>query len=285
MDKQRPKLIDMIADGAIESAIRKEGCFIWASLPENNDFSHYELNGKKQPATPLQVCIEHYNAFFEQESKGISNLHLKKGFLNEFGHECCSKNETSPVNFGNCNLCGEKHYDLTNKVKWQSQFDAIWGDKKAQSFACKKACDAILNKNGLSSTSKLAEDLYQTAIENKDHSKLLINNSVSQTALKYINDQLLNGHPVQVGVDHALDYKGGTLNEGTTDHFIVIVGKNCEKGNVYYRFYDVGTSYESKGASTNNRLHLNKANYALQGRTEYNKNSYTVTQVRKNKNK
>lgn len=93
------------------------------------------------------------------------------------------------------------------------------------------------------------------------------------------------GNPVQVGVDHALNYKGGTLNEDTTDHFIVIVGKSCDNGKVYYRFYDVGTSHENKGSSENNRLYLNTTSYSLTGKTEYNGSTYTVSQIRKNTKK
>ena len=85
-----------------------------------------------------------------------------------------------------------------------------------------------------------------------------------------------------MGVDHALNYKNGTLNEGTTDHFIVIVGKYCENGKVYYQFYDVGTRHESKGASENNRLYLDTSSYSLKGKTEYNGSTYTVSQIRKN---
>ena len=98
----------------------------------------------------------------------------------------------------------------------------------------------------------------------------------------YINGQLENNYPVLVGVDHDLNYRGGTLNEGTTDHYIVITGKACEEGNIYYLFYDVGTRHENKGASDNNKLFLDTSDYSLKGTTEYNGKLYTVTQVRLN---
>ena len=90
---------------------------------------------------------------------------------------------------------------------------------------------------------------------------------------------------MQVGVDHDLNYKGGKLNEGTTDHFIVLIGKSCDNGKVFYRFYDVGTGHENKGASESNRLYLDSSNYSLKGKTAYNGNFYTVTQIRNNKKK
>jgi predicted chitinase len=206
---------------------------------------------------------------------------LKKIF--KFPEDCINNKKENKPSKPNCNKCNVEHYDLTNKVKWQTQFDPKWGEKKKQNVACKKTCDDILNKNGLTSTS--ISNKYQTALENNNHTSLIINTEESKRGIKYLDIQLKEGNPVQVGVDHALNYKGGTLNEGTTDHFIVIVGKSCDNGKVFYRFYDVGTSHESKGASESNRLYLDSSNYSLKGKTAYNGNFYTVTQIRNNKKK
>lgn len=195
----------------------------------------------------------------------------------------CGGSKPSNSTTGNCATCHEDHYDVSSTVKWQTQFDAKWGDSKAQSVACKKTCDDILNKAGLASTSKADADKYQTALENDNHTAIIINSTVSKQAVEYINEQLKAGNPVQVGVDHALNYKGG-LNEGTTDHFVVIIGKGCDNGKIYYRFYDVGTKYEYKGSSINNKLFLG-SDSSLKGTTVYNGQAYTVTQVRKNKKK
>lgn len=195
----------------------------------------------------------------------------------------CGDSKASNHTTSNCVKCYQDHYDVASTVKWQTQFDAKWGDSKAQNVACKKTCDDILNKSGLASTSKAGADKYQTALENDKHTAIVIDSKVSKQAVEYINKQLEAGNPVQVGVDHDLNYKGG-LNEGTTDHFIVIIGKGCDNGKIYYRFYDVGTKYEHKGSSTNNKLFLGSDN-SLKGATVYNGNFYTVTQVRKNKKK
>jgi predicted chitinase len=178
---------------------------------------------------------------------------------------------------GNCQICKEEHFDLSQKIKWQTQFDSKWGDKNAQNVACKKTCDDILIKAGLKSTSKL--NLFQTAKENNNHTKLEVDVSQSKLAIDYINKQLKLGNPIQLGVDHKLGYG---YNEGTTDHFVVLVGKGCENGKIFYRFYDVGTKYEDKGASPNNKLFLNPTDYSLKGTTVYNGSTYVVTQVRKN---
>ena len=217
------------------------------------------------------------NGYKDRETAWIE---LKKIF--KYPQECINSNIKKEEGKA-CKKCKGSHYDLTDKVKWQTQFDSKWGDKKAQNVACKKTCDEILNKSGLTSTSKTNK--YQTALENDNHTVLNVITEASKTGVKYIDLQLELGNPVQVGVDHALNYKGGTLNEGTTDHFVVIVGKSCEDGKVFYRFYDVGTSHETKGASEKNRFYLDTSSYSLIGKTEYNGIKYTVTQIRKNKKK
>lgn len=98
----------------------------------------------------------------------------------------------------------------------------------------------------------------------------------------YLDSELEKGNPVQVGVDHDLNYKINNNSDHSTDHFIVIVGKGCDDKKIYYSFYDVGTSFEKKGASDNNRLYLDTSDYSLKGKTVYNGNFYTVTQIRKN---
>lgn len=215
------------------------------------------------------------------KDREIAWRELKKIF--KFPQDCVSTKKVNTPAGENCIKCKVVHYDLTDKVKWQTQFDPKWGGSAAQNVACKKTCDDILSKNGLTSTSKFNK--FQTALENSNHTLLVINTEESKRGIKYLDLQLKEGNPVQVGVDHDLNYKGGTLNEGTTDHFIVIIGKSCENGKVYYRFYDVGTRHENKGASDSNRLYLNTSDYSLKGKTAYNNHNYTVTQIRNNNKK
>ncbi|MFZ0597898.1 MAG: glycoside hydrolase family 104 protein, partial [Flavobacterium sp.] len=86
--KDKKGLIELIVDNKIENAIRKYGSLIWASLPCERDNSYYDYKGRPQPATPMKKCIEHYNKFLTAELAGVSNLHLKKGFLKEFEYSC-----------------------------------------------------------------------------------------------------------------------------------------------------------------------------------------------------
>lgn len=179
--------------------------------------------------------------------------------------------------------CAKKHVDLRGTVvQWQTQFDSRWGDRAAQNVACWKTSHDILINSGLSESSGSQDGMYQVAEENEDHSELLVNAESAMQSIGYIDGQLESNYPVLVGVDHDLNYRGGTLNEGTTDHYIVIVGKACDDGNIYYLFYDVGTSFGDKGASDSNQLFLDTSDYSLKGSTEYNGKLYTVTQVRLN---
>jgi hypothetical protein len=252
--------------------------FEWASLPHND--KNYIKTGTQwrypgQHGQTLEEARANYKMFLKEELEGKTKyLQIKKGFLKEFGYDCCESKESA-----NCS-CGKTHIDLRDKIKWQTQFDSKWGDKIAQNSACKKTCDDILINIGLSATS--LSRLFQTSIENEDHTKLIINTDVSKEGVKYLDSELDKDHPVQVGVDHDLNYKINNNSDHSTDHFIVIIGRGCENDKPYYLFYDVGTSYENKGASDENRLYLDTSDYSLKGKTVYNGNFYTVTQIRKN---
>lgn len=177
-----------------------------------------------------------------------------------------------------CPDCQMEHIDLREQITWQTQFNSKWGDSVAQNLACKKTCDAILISVGLSATS--SSNLYQTAEEEGKPVKLKIKTEQAKLGVAYINSELEQNHPVQVGVDHTL---GKTANEGTTDHFVVIVGRGCEQGKVYYLFYEVGTTHKGKGTSDNNKLYLETSDYSLKGKPVYSTTrNYTVSQVRKN---
>ena len=171
--------------------------------------------------------------------------------------------------------------DLRNKVQWQSQFDSRFGSSAAQQSACFKACKVILTNAGLSDSSAPNDSSkYQTASENSNHTQLVIDVEKSKSGIAYLNEELEKGYPVLVGVNHTL---GKGINEGTTDHFVVIVGRGCEGGKIHYLFYEVGTGYAAKGKSDNNKLYL-QDDYSLRGTPEYNTSrNYTVTQIRKNK--
>ncbi|GEM_PF-1942505 len=266
---KREGMLDLIMKGDIQGATEKYGSYEWASLPPGR---------YGQPIETMEKALELYTRFYQEELSGKSPLHLKKGFLKEFGYDCCG--ETSQKNNQIKLSCGKSEIDLRDKIKWQTQFDSKWGGRDKQMVACKKTCDDILINSGLRATS--LSHLYQTAIENNTHTNLDINTQISKEAVLYLDTELEKGYPVQVGVDHGLGYKINNNADHSTDHFVVIVGRKCDGIKCYYIFYDVGTSNKDKGASDDNRLYLDPTNYSLKGNTVYNGNLYTVTQIRKN---
>ena len=176
--------------------------------------------------------------------------------------------------------------DLRGKVEWQTQYDSKWGDRKAQGSACWLTSHDILKNFGLPETSGYQIGAIYLAKEDAAHTKLEYLSENLQEGITYIDSQLEKGNPILIGVHHTLNYRGkngkGGINEGTTDHFIVIVGRGYENGKKFYNFYEVGTSDRSSGENDNNKLYVYENR--IEGSPHYNsKKKYIVSQVRKNK--
>ena len=193
-----------------------------------------------------------------------------------------------------CPICKKQHIDLRSKVAFQTQFSSIFGDKNKQNAACWRACKKMLSNAGLSNEAGGKTGLFQIAKEiqnansNNQNIYLKIDLNVAKNAIMYLDKQLEIGNPVLAGVDHHYKYKYDpkkktVLNEGTTDHFILIIGRLCKSGIIQYLFYDPGTSSDIKGGSDENILTLNQVDYSLRGTTKYNATKkYVVTQIRRN---
>jgi len=83
--------------------------------------------------------------------------------------------------------------------------------------------------------------------------------------------------PVMTGVNHTY---GAGYNEGTTDHFIAIVGTGTDARGKYYRFFDVGTQYLDLGTHTSNRLYYDSKTGSYSGISKVNNLKYTISQLR-----
>ncbi len=273
MEKQRPDLINKIIANKIEDAIQKDGCYIWASLPETSDKSHYFLNGERQPATSLKFCIEHYEKFLKEELKDISPLHLKKGFLEEFDKNCCKESKTKNNKLSTDHK-NKKDIDLRNKMKFRAQ---------KTKTDCNLTCRSIMSSLGVvpeNPTEKGNESYYQTSIESKDHKKLLLNADDFKEGMNYIDKSLEAGYPIMVGVNHTLNY-GYNESTNTSDHYVIIVGRFWDQNILKYRFWDVATK---KGAEGDFKFIL--LSDKLYSNEVWKPNrSYTLTQVRRNLNK
>ncbi len=195
---------------------------------------------------------------------------LEKITCNEVEEKCESNNTPE----------AKKNIDLRDNVNWVSQFDSRFGSKKEQKVACCRASKATLSDYGIKNPGpNTTSTVIQTARENDGALEITED---ARAGIDHINSELEAGNPVIVGVNHTL---GNTYNEGTTDHFVVIVGRGTDEGgNAFYNFYEVGTSREGSGTSNKNRFTLNSDN-SLTGSPEYSeKKRYTVSQVRKNGN-
>ncbi len=106
-----------------------------------------------------------------------------------------------------------------------------------------------------------SSDLIQIALENNNRLQIISRD------YSYLDSLLSHGIPAVVGVNHTLNYG---FNEGTTEHYVVVVEKNFDEQGLFYRFLDVG-----KKNGDNKEL-----KFRLSGnRLTYQK--YTVSQIRK----
>ena len=116
-----------------------------------------------------------------------------------------------------------------------------------------------------------------TLLQQDNQTRLL--NRQAELGVKYIDEQLLAGKPVMIGVDK------GTFGldnaDETTDHFVVIVAKVIKDGKIYYRYFDPGTRWGSKGYSEDNLL-LIGADYSLTGKSYDGTKDYRMSQARQN---
>ena len=102
-------------------------------------------------------------------------------------------------------------------------------------------------------------------------------------ALACIDRHLNDGRPIIIGINHSLDQG---INEGTTDHFMVITGKgyDADKGQYYYTYADPGRGSAATGCDMeNNRLYYNPDTYEFfDPKAGWGNNRFDVTQVRPN---
>jgi peptidoglycan hydrolase-like protein with peptidoglycan-binding domain len=96
----------------------------------------------------------------------------------------------------------------------------------------------------------------------------------AELGIKYIDAQLKNGKPVFVGIEKG---KNRTINEGTTDHFILIVGKKKVGDKWFYNYFDPGTTSSESGYSENNKLFIGEDKKSVEN------GDFKLSQIRVNK--
>ena len=181
-----------------------------------------------------------------------------------------------------CPYCGKIHISLSQKIAFSHQ---VGQDD------CKKRCDIIIAKLNIESEGAIGECLfsgrkafYQLALENENNTALIFDENNVSAGIEYLNLSLDKGLPVVVGVNHTF-FKDKTrnkkINELTTDHFVVIVGRGCNNGRIYYNFWDVGTQH---GKVNDYKFYFDENNH-LYCPSDFRKRKTHITQIRRNKDK
>ncbi len=101
---------------------------------------------------------------------------------------------------------------------------------------------------------------------------------------QFINNEVINfakrGLPVLIGTHY--NSEDGRIPKNAnraTRHFMVVVGMGMEGDNLYFRFYDPGTSKELSATSEDNKLVVNRQQGSIQG--FYQNHTYPITEILK----
>jgi hypothetical protein len=155
---------------------------------------------------------------------------------------------------------------VQTKAPWISQFDRRVPN--AGPTACYRAVATMASQVGVRVPASIS-DRMQVATGEDRYGRVRAPPERIAAARNYIDNQLTQGRPVAVGVSHAR----ANHNEGITDHFVLVTGKNVdEQGRTYYTFHDPATVNPTKGANPNrNRLYVDpgSGNLVKEGQPAY----------------
>ena len=265
--RNKRKVINLIMQGHICEAIHNMGQE-WASLPKA---------GANQREEKMQDVISNFIKYYNKELAGETMLHISNEELDEMikGYSC--KKDDFYDNTGekaiidlrdkvtffdqgignaNCNLTVR---DILEQINLVPENPSEYSDKQPQ---LKKASH------------------FQLAEEDNTTKKLVVYNNDFVNGVKYLDQALEKGEPVMVGTDHTYMYVpksvGHRINEYTTDHYVLIIGRNYKDGKVVYPYLDVGTQFGGKG-----EYYFTLESDRLISNSRKNKN-YTITQIRRN---
>ncbi|MDR2236624.1 MAG: peptidoglycan DD-metalloendopeptidase family protein, partial [Chryseobacterium sp.] len=106
--------IDSLLNNDIEKAIDKSKG-TWVSLP-GATFG--------QPTAKMQETLDYYQEFLQKELSGLSNLHIKQGFLKEFDINCQCQEENAGVCPDDCSQCFD-YTDVVSNPRLNNQSDDV----------------------------------------------------------------------------------------------------------------------------------------------------------------
>jgi len=130
--KEKKKALELIKNNDIKGAINK--CRTeWASLPGA---------GYGQREEKIDNIVEKYKQYYQEELKGPTNhLHIKNGFLKEFGESCCEDLQINQDKINKYKIDIDKYtYPkiMENKNSKTYQYDIYNNNKLIKSFTLKK---------------------------------------------------------------------------------------------------------------------------------------------------
>jgi len=111
----------------------------------------------------------------------------------------------------------------------------------------------------------------------REHGHSLVRQPGAAAGFGMLDKYMALHKPVMTGVNHTY---GAGYNEGTTDHFVAIVGTGTDAKGKYYRFFDVGTTRAKIGTDPRNRLYYDSHTGSYSGKSVVNDKTYTISQLR-----
>ena len=136
--KEKKKALELIKNDDIKGAISK--CRTeWASLPGA---------GYGQREEKIDIIVSKYKQYYQEELKGPTNhLHIKKGFLKDFGESCCGDIKVHKGEINKYRVDIDKYtYPkvMENKKSKKYQYDMYDNDKLIKSFVLDKNENELL---------------------------------------------------------------------------------------------------------------------------------------------
>ena len=291
----------------VDKEFFERGKYLWEGDSESQNYSievHTFRDSKK--SKPFELVYEDVEVKY-----GKSPVKVEVGEKNkEEEKKEEKKKKEEPLEEGVCPHCRKKHIDLRSKIKFKPQgkgnlncnltckeiLSGIKEVKKDEDENKQVVTTTVIMPEGAGIESKAypnnkwSECEFQLADENKERNKLIFRDIEKiNKAYEYLDKSLEHGLPVMVGVNHTFNYKPKKkkdkegkeykdyINETTTDHYVVIVGRECDNGSIKYRFWDVGSS---KG---NNDWFFEKQEDGIFTASKtHNSKKYTITQIRRN---
>ena len=157
-----------------------------------------------------------------------------------------------------------------------------WGTNGMKN--CLDHCKLILKRYGLTEFGSPSK-MYILLMESVDGLTYTCNNpkEMYESAIACIDKHLEAGRPIIVGVNHTL---GNKYNEGTTDHFVVIYGREFDGDHWNYMYYEVGKGNVVAGYNdkTNRFVYIEGDNPKFYDESSEIRNHarYDVIQIRPN---